>query len=493
MRKLFMGKRIPERRRHRRLSPWLLSLVGVSAVLVGALVGVLVLRAQSRGAHAATNFTTMTRHKMMASILPMEPMYGMAVNMDEMTQPSAANAQAAASCLTSTAEPLCYSPQQIYQAYDMQPLLSAGTDGTGETITIIDAFQDPTVQTDLQQFDQLFGLPDPTLNIITPFGLTPFNANDPAQTGFAGEIGLDVEWAHAIAPGATIDLVLANVQQETLQGELGALLQATQYAVQNKVGDVISQSFGASESCVGAATIQQEHQIFAQAQAQGQTVFASAGDTGAAAVQCDANGNPITLAQGVNYPASDPLVTSVGGTTLQASQAGQYISETAWNESQQGDGATGGGFSAVFPQPAFQQGIVQSDARAVADVSFDADPLTGVPVVSSEIMPGQTVLIPIGGTSVGSPVMAGITALLDQALGQDVGFLNTAFYQISQSNVYGQAFHDIQTGNNAFVFQAANGQVGTVNGFQAATGWDNPTGVGTPDVANLANVLPSFL
>ncbi len=505
--KLFiMWKRTHRKQNQRRLLSWLLSLTAVGVIVAGVLVGTLVLRAHSNGAHADSNLETMTRSEMLASILPMEPMYKMAVNMNQMSQAPGSTAQqatgvgqpvatppaAATSCLNSATPPLCYSPQQIYQAYDIQSLLNAGTNGTGKTIAIIDAFQDPTVQPDLNLFDQQFGLPNTTVNVMAPNGLTPFNPNDPAQTGFAGEIGLDVEWAHAIAPGATIDLILGNVQQETLQGEISALLQATQFAVQNKIGDVISQSWGAGESCVGANAIQQAHQIFTQAQAQGQTVFASAGDSGAAVVQCDANGNPVTEAQGVNYPESDPMVTSVGGTTL-ALNNNNYGSEVTWNDSAQGDGATGGGFSTIFAQPTYQQGIVQNNMRATADVSFDADPLTGVPVVSSEIMPGQTVLIPIGGTSVGSPVWAGVTALIDQAQGADVGFLNPALYQISQSNTYGQAFHDITTGNNTFTFQNANGQVQTVNGFPAMTGWDNPTGVGTPDVANLAQVLPQFL
>ena len=168
--------------------------------------------------------------------------------------------------------------------------------------------------------------------------MTPFNPNDPAQTGFAGEIALDVEWAHVAAPDATIDLVLANVQQETIQGELTALLQATNFAVSQNIGSVISQSFGVGETCIPPALAQSAHQTFQQARANKQTVFASAGDTGSGVLQCDTQGNPVTIAAGVNYPASDPLVTSVGGTTVLAGQDGAYISETAWNESQQGAG-----------------------------------------------------------------------------------------------------------------------------------------------------------
>src|SRR5262249_47035556 len=153
--------------------------------------------------------------------------------------------------LQSQAAPRCYSPQQIRQAYGVQALLDKGITGKGRVITIIDAFQDPAIRQELHMFDQLFGLKDPQLNILAPFGLTPFNPKDKAQIAFAGEIALDVEWAHAMAPDATINLVLANVKQQTLQGELTALLQATSFAVGHNLGSSISQSFGISESCAG--------------------------------------------------------------------------------------------------------------------------------------------------------------------------------------------------------------------------------------------------
>jgi subtilase family serine protease len=422
----------------------------------------------------------------------MHPMYGMSTKLSlQGNDPNMA--QTGMSCLKSQVKPLCYSPQQIQQAYGVSPLLQQGVTGKGRIITIISAFQDPTVKQDLHLFDQLFGLRDPQLNILAPFGLNAFNPNDPLQKSFAVEIGLDVEWAHAMAPGATIDLILGNVPQQTLQGELTGLLQATGYAVEHSLGSVISQSFGVGETCVGTALLQQAHRIFQQAQAQHQTVLASVGDTGSGVVHCDANGQPVTLAQGANYPASEPLVTGVGGTTLLLSPARRYLSETAWNEAQQGAGATGGAPSSIFAQPAFQQQSVQSTQRVASDLSLDADPLTGVVIVSSQIMPGTPVVMPVGGTSVGSPVAAGMVALFDQAAGRRLGFLNKALYMIGQSTLYTQAFHDIQTGNNVFVFQDNNGNVVTVPGFRAGIGWDAPTGLGTPNAANLAKVLTSFL
>src|SRR5947207_325761 len=239
-------------------------------------------------------------------------------------------------CLNSTALPLCYSPLQIRQAYGVQPLLDAGITGKGLTIALIEIFQNPTVQEDLQLFDKEFGLADPQLQVIAPFGTTPFDPKDPVQTDFANETALDVEWAHAMAPDATIAVIQGNPEDETVQGQLTALLKAAQFAVQQDIADVISMSFGDSEQCLGRDFIKQAHAIFQQARAQKQTVLASAGDTGSADLQCDDQGKVVTLVQSASYPASDPLVTTVGGTTLLAGKTGTYQSETTWNEANNG-------------------------------------------------------------------------------------------------------------------------------------------------------------
>jgi len=484
------------RKRKLRVLYLVISLVSVVVVVLGIILGTIVLRSQ-QGAYAAGDNAQAGggggAQKMQVTILPMRPQYKMMTTM----APGAQMNQKLIPCLNKTTLPLCYTPQQIRQAYGMQALINAGFTGKGRIITIIDAFQDPTLKQDLQLFDQLFGLNNPQLNIIAPFGLTPFNAKDPAQVGFAAEIALDVEWTHAMAPDATIDLVLGNVKNASVQGELTALLQVTNFAVQQNIGSVISQSFGLGETCLGTTFIQTAHQIFRKARAQKQTIFASAGDTGAAAIQCDANGNPVAFARGVNYPASDPLISSVGGTTLLASKTantnGNYIRESAWNESLQGGGATGGAASKIFALPAFQQNTVNSTHRFTTDLSFDGDELTGVPVISSSIQPGKTLVLPFGGTSVGSPLAAGMTTLIDQMAGKRLGFLNNAFYRISHSNAYGQAFHDVRTGNNTFIFQQNNGDIVAVQGFDSVTGWDPATGVGSPNAANLAKILPRFI
>ncbi len=390
-------------------------------------------------------------------------------------------------CLTSTVPPRCYSPQQIRNAYNIQPLLKAGITGKGNTVVLIDFATSPSLQADVHLYDQLYGLKDPKINVISPFSAPSVDPTSYEETA------LDVETVHSIAPDATIDLVLANADNLTDYNQiLTTALQSTQYAVQNNLGDVISQSFGVGESCVTPAYIQAEQQVFAAARAKDITVLASAGDTGASVITCSSSS--IAFELGVDVPAADPLVTAVGGTTLNATaKTGQYAGETVWNEPITG-GATGGGISTLFPLPQYQKTVNCSScgtngltSRGVPDVAFDADSLTGVPVVVSQ--GGQTLIMPIGGTSVGSPAWAGIVALLNQKAGHRLGFLNPALYALSASTSYGAAFHDILLGDNTVDGVDFNGLPITIPGYPADRGWDPVTGVGTPIVNGLASAL----
>lgn len=383
--------------------------------------------------------------------------------------------------------PRCYSPQQIRNAYDVTPLLKKGIAGKGRTIVIIDASSSPTLQSDVHLYDLLYGLKDPKLNVIAPFGVPPVNPSIYVETA------LDVETAHSLAPDATIDLLLTgNITNDiTVQQTFYDLLKPVKYAVDHNLGDVISISYGAGESCFDNTYLHYEHEIFEQAQAKGISVFVSAGDSGAAILSCTspASGTGLFLDKGTSIPASDPLVSSVGGTTLNATVgAGKYVSETTWNEDAVFDGATGGGFSSVFPRPEYQEGIRGiGRTRGLPDVSWDADPLTGVPVVVSIF--GATYIVPVGGTSVGAPAWAGLTALFNQYAGRRLGFLNNAFYRILKSKSYGDAFQDIKTGNNSVIGFDKNGKLVHVIGYNAGPGWDAVTGVGTPDVDDLAALL----
>ena len=383
----------------------------------------------------------------------------------------------------------CYDPYQMRHAYNIDTLISDGFDGHGRTIVVVDAFQAPTLVGDLNFFDTFYGLPslnglggpaDPSLGTFTqvaPDGLGPPNA------GWAQEITLDVEWAHAIAPGANITLVLAKSNSDV------DILSATEYAVDHDLGDVITQSFGENESCMDPALVAQQHQIFADATMKGITIFASSGDDGAAQLNCDGTAD----VKAVSSPASDPLVTAVGGTELHAARyclaslgcdpaanpsPGTYEGEIVWNEA--GIGATGGGFSVVFDEPSYQEGTIHGGKQlGVPDVSYAAAVLHGVLVRYG----GGWYLF--GGTSAGSPQWAAILGIADQRAGYNLGFINRALYHIGQARShYAASFFDVTSGNNS---------VPGVLGFMAGPRWDPTTGLGSPKTDQLVDYLIRFV
>jgi subtilase family serine protease len=192
----------------------------------------------------------------------------------------------------------------------------------------------------------------------------------------------------------------------------------------------------------------------------------------------------------VDLPASDPLTLSVGGTSLQASQAtGAYRGETAWNTppSAGEPAAGGGGFSRLFPRPAYQDGIASIGAtRGVPDVAADADHRPGLAINFSG---GGKDYIPAGGgVSVAAPLWAAVIALADQYADRDLGFVNPALYRIGHSAHYHQAFHDVTTGTNPVTFPTQ-----TITGYQAAPGWDPVTGWGSPNAQMLVPLLARYV
>ena len=422
------------------------------------------------------------------------------------TQPAGTQDNAVFSCQTNRgpSKIVCYSPQQMYQAYNINDLHNSGINGQGKMIVIIEAFQNPQIQTDLSAFDQAFGLPDPTLNIYTPNGMTPWDPNNGNQTGWAGEIALDVQWEHAIAPAATIDLVLAPSNQDQ------DLLNVTTWAVDHNIGDVISQSFGENENCVDPNLLKQEHAVFQAATNKGMTIFASSGDQGAAQQTCDGS----SWTQVASSPASDPLVTAVGATELFAAYdcstahpcppdsptPGTYDHEIALNEAPglytQGSFSTGGGYSDLYTRPGWQVGVAHTadGKRSVPDVAYSGAINHGV-IASCGVCAGVSgpAFFVFGGTSAGSPQWAGLIALADQSAGHRLGFINEAIYKIGRTP--GQAkkvFHDTTVGNNTVVeFDASNNPV-NVQGFNALTGWDATTGWGTPNAGELIPALIRF-
>jgi subtilase family serine protease len=368
----------------------------------------------------------------------------------------------------------CYTPQELATAYDIPSKLT----GAGQTIVIIDAFGDPTLTQDLGVEDSTFGLPSANLNVIYPNGQPAFDPTNADEVNWTGEISLDVESAHAIAPSAKIDLVIAKSDQDA------DILNALKYVVAHRLGSVLSQSYGEGEACQDPKITAASHLLYAAAALEGVSVFASSGDDGAATPSCDGT----SFIKSASIPASDPLVTGVGATSLTAAQPnGTYESETAWNDEY---GASGGGYSTEFARPLYQVGFDKTSKRGVPDVAYSGDVNNGLLIAWSQADPanvGQIFLF--GGTSAGSPQWAAITALADQADGHRLGQLNPALYALARTSLYGKVFHDVTTGNNSVALTNTAGDEVDITGYAAAKGWDPVTGLGTPDVTQLIKYL----
>ncbi|MFZ1024253.1 MAG: S53 family peptidase [Thermoplasmata archaeon] len=406
----------------------------------------------------------------------------------------------------------CYTPQEIQDGYNYGPAYKAvggyANAGAGQTIVIIDAYGDPSVASNLATFDSTFGLPSANLNVICPAGCPTLDlSGDSAQSldeiGWTGEITLDTQYSHAMAPAATIDLVVAHSDSNS------DILVAEQYALQHHLGQIWSQSFGEPECdfTPGASSpwFAANNLVYQEAAAEGITMFASAGDLGAT-LECPTNS--------AAYPADNPLEIAVGGTFLQLSFAkgatvasplvsapATYGHETTWNDFENATlaadglifGVTGGAPSQYFAAPGYQlinritpytcAGDTPSTCsagtpyhsfgRVDTDVAYDAGVDGGVlayyDVTSSAMAPGYYIF---GGTSAGSPQWAAITAIADQLHHGTAGNFAPLLYFLGSTGV----LHDIRVGSNAF-------EPGT--GFEATRGYDAPTGMGTPNVGNL--------
>jgi subtilase family serine protease len=374
----------------------------------------------------------------------------------------------------------CYSPQEMQNAYGITSVLNAGYTGAGQTIVIIDSFGSPTIENDLKVFDAGYGLPDPpSFTVLTPLGKVPFDPKNNAQVGWAFETTLDVEWAHAMAPGASIVLLTSPVNEtQGVQG-LPEFLFLEQYALDHHLGQIISQSWGTAENNLltseGLQVMNQFQSLYQRAAQQNVTVLASAGDTGTSNV--DVNGQPYNFPT-VLFPASSPLVIAVGGTSLSADTSGNYQSETVWNNS---TGASGGGVSQQFPEPSYQNLLPASvqatlgGHRGIPDLAYNADPNTAILVYASFYLnPKYHGYYVQGGTSQGPPQWAGIIADANQFARHPLGFLNPQLYSLGANNTPG--FRDVTTGNNGF-----NG----IPGYNATAGWDFASGWGTPNLGSL--------
>lgn len=340
--------------------------------------------------------------------------------------------------------PVGYIPTQIRNAYGINSLTA---NGSGVTIGIVDAYDDPNIINDLNTFKSTFNITGCNLTKVNQNGGTRYPRSN---SGWALEISLDVEWACAVAPGANLLLVEASSNSFT------NLLTAVDYAAHH--AQVVSMSWGGSE-------FSSETSYNSHFNVSGVAFFASSGDSGT----------------GVIYPSASPYVIGVGGTTLPLDSNGNLTgAETAWSGS-------GGGVSAYEGEPGYQSGYPipsTGGKRGIPDVAYDADPNTGVAVYDTTSYNGQKGWFQVGGTSMGAPQWAALAALADQGRSQSLSSNNlssSAVYNAASSAVYGSNFRDITSGQN--------GSCGTL--CTATSGYDFVTGLGSPLANNLVPYLQS--
>lgn len=387
----------------------------------------------------------------------------------------------------------CYQPAQLTKAYDLAPLHNAGIDGRGKTIVIVDSFGSPTIQNDLHVFDQTFGLPDPpSLTIRQDAGpVPPFDPTNSDMAGWADETTLDVEWSHVFAPGAKIILEETPVSEtEGVQG-FPEIVKAENYVIDHHLGDVISQSFGATEETFPSKqSILNLRSAYFNAAAHHVTVLASSGDDGA--TDAELNGTDLYPFRVNSWPSADPLVTSVGGTQLLLDDNGNRLApDVVWNDlNTVGGGAGGGGVSSVFGRPEFQDSVrrVTGAQRGTPDISMSAA-VDGAVVLYYSFDPTRVGYHLVGGTSEASPEFAGIMAMTDQLAHHDLGNIDNKLYELAHFR-QAAGVVDVTQGNNTFgPFTNSDGTTHTVVGYDAGPGYDLASGNGTVDAARFVPAL----
>jgi subtilase family serine protease len=396
-------------------------------------------------------------------------------------------------------------PGDFNTIYDVPPS-SQGLDGTGISIAVVG--QTDISLPDVAAFRSAAGLPAKAPQIVKP----PVYVAG-TVSGDIDEAQLDVEWAGAVAPNATINFVTVGASSSA------SVVDALYYAISNNVAPIITMSYGNCESAWGQANINAVNQALQQANTQGITFISSSGDAGA--TDCDTL-PPADLGLTVDFPGSSPFATSAGGTmfnegsatgatsywnsnssstTANAGSATGYIPEAVWNESTSTSlGSGGGGVSSYFAKPTWQQGSTPVDgSRDVPDISLNAAANHDGYLFCSQgsctngFRNSAGNLNVVGGTSAVAPALAGIFALLEQKLGGGtagrLGNINPSIYGFGTSQYYGNAFHDITSGNNNSICQQGTTDCpsGGSIGYSAGTGYDLATGWGSLNVAELIN------
>jgi len=359
-------------------------------------------------------------------------------------------------------------PASARSVYEINPLLTQNVTGHGESIAVVEFAKFD--QSDLDAFDQQFNLPD-----VTPRGLAVNGGASDDDPSSVAEANLDLEVAHEIAPGA--ELLDYNAPQATSSGAdtFGAVLDQITADGQ---APVVSDSWGSCEADTPRADIQRDEQALEAAAARGISVFVAAGDTGAYTCQQATDTNHRLS---VSWPSSSPFAVSVGGTSLSVTTTGAYVGETAWNDTLEQMGG-GGGLSEDYTRPAWQVGPgvanrFSTGMRQLPDVAAAADPWSGWDVYT-----GGAVTV-AGGTSAATPFWAASMSLIAEYArdhgARPLGFVDPMLYAIAARRQRAAAFHDITIGANRY--------------YPASPGWDFASGLGSPEVANLARDVLAYL
>jgi subtilase family serine protease len=428
--------------------------------------------------------------------------------------------------------PSCgYQPSEVQTAYNFNPLYAAGFDGTGQTVVITDAFGSPTIRDDAELFSQIYGLPD-----LTPSNFQVLRApgalNHPAgghfnPAGWADEVTLDVEWVHAMAPKANIVLVIGPNNGSDLD-------EAVNYAAVHHFGNTISNSWSGFEGFGNPAQFIRVNRILEMAAAEGMDVNFSTGDFGDDSI--------LVGFKTVGFPPSSPFATAVGGTSLALNPDNSIMFQTGWglNFTRIADPevngvnpptvpplpfgfqiGAGGGTSLTFAKPAFQSGL-PGTMRMTPDISFLADPETGVEIIETVATPNgpQPEVFVIGGTSLACPMFSALMGIASQKAGHPLGQAAPLLYGLSASAITdivpfsspnnvtgvinGTTIESADTlaaplnGTTQYysaLFQSSASTrwdvftFGTDSSLKTAVGWDNVTGLGTPNAWNFVNEI----
>ena len=359
-----------------------------------------------------------------------------------------------------------FGPTDFYNFYDETPLLNLGTNGSGsDCIAFIE--DSDYLASAVTLFDTTFGLSVPTITKVLP------DTSSPGINGDEVEVLLDIEWGHAVAPGAPIRVYIGN--------GANALPDAIKRAVTDNACSSISVSYAfcGSSSSFFTGTLDP---MFAQAATQGQSVFISTGDQGSAGIILKGNACAVGTTQNVSEMSADPNVTAVGGTQFVPTFASGIdtgsVAESVWNDPA---GATGGGKSGVFSKPSFQTASTPADAkRDVPDVAYGASPYYPGYYYVYDNNGTAKLTCCIGGTSIAAPMWAGLVRLLDQTTGR-VGNIDARVYQMGPSGST-NGFRDVTSGTNGY---------NSVAGYTAGSGYDQSTGWGSADATKFVNAFPT--